>query len=254
MIVDVGKSLNDYLDKANEITAELRAENGPLLRLMEDFYGYFATTLWREPGSVDPRATLLSMNAFLMWLAGVRTAMTSHVVAAFPVLRTALESACYGYLIAKTPSLGDTWSNRHRDEAARKACRAAFTGAVGLVAKEFDQLQPPDGGAWILEAYETAIDFGGHPNIRAVFGHVRVEDDSEDDPYFRVNLAGLYGAGHGETQRILFAALDFGLAIAVVLTRSLEDPDRTHPDELQRLNDRKNALADACSEGWMHEL
>jgi len=180
--------------------------------------------------------------------------MTGHVVAVFPVLRTALESACYGYLVAKDPGLAEIWSNRHRDDSARKACRAAFTGAVRVVAKDFDRSQPPDGGAWIEEAYDAAIDFGGHPNIRSVFAHVRVEEDVEDDSYFRANLADLYGPDHAETQRILIAALDFGLAIAVVLTRSLDDPDEQHQDELQALSDRKNAAAAALSEGRLHEL
>lgn len=248
MIVEINESLDDYIDTTNAITQALREENGPILQTLHAFDAYFRKTLWRDSGSLGPMAMMLSMNAYMLFLAGVRVAMTGHVNAVFPVLRTALESACYGNLIAKDPELSAVWTDRHRDDAARKTCRKAFGSAVAEVAKQVEREQP-GGGQWLADAYDIAIDFGAHPNIKSVFGHVRMLEETPDDPYYRVNLAGLYGADHWETGRMLLGCLDFALAIAVVLTRALDNPDQQHQDELQALNDRKNEVGERFAGG-----
>jgi hypothetical protein len=191
---------------------------------------------------------VLSMNAYMLFLAGVRVAMTGHVAACFPVLRTALESACYGFLIAKDADLSAVWADRHKDADSKKVCRKAFGSAVTDVAKLVEREQP-GGGQWLSDAYDAAIDFGAHPNIKSVFGHVRILEDVPEDPYFRVNLGGLYGSDHWETYRMLIGCLDFALAIAVVLTRALDNPDLEHEKQLQALNDEKNRVAEAFLSG-----
>lgn len=248
MLVELDQSMDDYIDTTNAITAALREQDGPILQTLHAFDGYFTNTLWRGDSKLGPMAMMLSMNAYMLFLAGVRVAMTGHVNAVFPVLRTALESACYGYLIAKDPDLSAVWTDRHKDPAARKASRKAFGSAVADVAKHVEREQP-GGGQWLADAYDVAIDFGAHPNIKSVVGHVRLQEDTPDDPMFRVNLAGLYGADHWETQRMLIGCLDFALAIAVVLTRALDEPDQLHQDALQALNDRKNQVSDAFANG-----
>lgn len=136
------------------------------------------------------------------------------------------------------------WINRHEGEAQRKKCRAAFLGAVAAVAQDVEREQPGS-GAWLLEAYNAAIDFGGHPNIKSVFTHIRFQEAAEADPHCRVSLGGLYGADHWKTRSVLIACAEFSLAIAVVLTRALKEPDEQHQQELQRLNNRKNAVVAA---------
>lgn len=244
MIVEINESMDDYFDTTDAITAALREENSPILQTLHGFDGYFRKTLWRDAGGVAPVAMVLSMNAYMLFLAGVRVAMSGHVTACFPVLRTALESACYGFLIAKNPDLSAVWTDRHKDADSKKACRKAFGSAVTDVAKLVEREQP-GGGQWLADAYDAAIDFGAHPNIKSVFGHVRILEDVPKDPYFRVNLAGLYGADHWETHRMLIGCLDFALAIAVVLTRALDNPDQEHQEQLQALNDEKNRVSRA---------
>ena len=247
MIVEIEESLDHYLDTADAIAAEVRGEGGPLLDLLRDFHTYFARTLWRGGDGLPPAAAMLSMSAFLTYLAGVRVAISGHAAAVFPVLRTALESACYAYLIAKSPELADIWLCRHDDSASLKACRRTFDGAVRKVAADVDREQA-GGGAWLLEAYEAAIDFGAHPNVKSVVGHTRLEEEREDDPFLRVSVASLYGSDHWQTFRSLVACADYALAIAVVLTQSLDSPDAVHQEELQRLNDRKNELAETYAD------
>ncbi len=243
MSVKIEGSLDTYLTTATEITSALIKEDGAILRLLREFHDYFAKTLWRDISSLAPSVLFLSTNAFMIYLAGVRVAMSGHPVAAFPILRTALESACYAYLISEDPKLGEIWSNRHKGSEAVKACRDRFTGAVSAVAKDIEGKQP-SGGEWVRNLYDAAINDGGHPNINSVVGHIVREQDSDGENYHRFSHVGLYSAEHWQTQRGLVACLDFALAIAVVLTRSLAQPDDEHTSKLHELNDRKNAIAD----------
>lgn len=239
MFIQISKSIDDYIDHTNETTAALRAENGPLLRMLREFDAYFVKTLWRDAKELSPVAAFLSMNAYMVYLAGVRTALTGHVVAVFPLLRTALESACYAYLIAKQPELTEIWMNRERDEVTRKACRKNFTDAVAKVAKDLNGVQAGSGDA-IMEAYTLAIDFGGHPNAKSILEHINLSEGHKDDAYLQVSLTGLYGAEHWETGRHLIACADFAMVLAVVLTRTLPNPDLLHQDSLQSLADLKS--------------
>ncbi|WP_243450829.1 hypothetical protein, partial [Sandarakinorhabdus glacialis] len=86
-----------------------------------------------------------------------------------------------------------------------------------------------------------------------MFGHVRFGKEDPEDPFYRVNLAGLYGADHWETRRMLIGCLDFALAIAVVLTRALDRPDQQHQEQLQALNDLKNVVSEDFQQGRFRE-
>lgn len=103
MIVEISESMDEYLGTADVIATALRKDGGPIMDLLYDCHQYFSKTLWRSGHGMSPVVAMLSLNAFMIYLAGVRVAMSGHVVAVFPVLRTALESACYAYLIARHP-------------------------------------------------------------------------------------------------------------------------------------------------------
>lgn len=246
MIVEISQSMDEYIDKGSEVTLALRVENGPILQALHKYHEYFATVLWRDV-DLDPIPAFLSMNAFMLYLAGIRVALTGHVSAVFPVLRTALESASYSFLMTEDPELVDIWTNRHKSKEGLKLCRRRFSSAVPATAAAINREQP-GGGDWILEAYDAAIDFGAHPNIRSVFGHVSFDDDQGDD-FHRISLTGLYGRDSWETKRVLIGCLDFGLAIAVLLTRALNAPDQEHQDRLQALSDLKNRIVEDFARG-----
>ena len=87
-----------------------------------------------------------------------------------------------------------------------------------------------------------AIDFGAHPNpIRSVLQHLdfAVEDDSK---LKRLSLIGLYAPDSFEMQRTLVACLDYGLATAIVLARSLPNASSDVEKGLFRLNETKESL------------
>jgi hypothetical protein len=235
------KSFDDYITAGEETARKILTANGPLIKALRSHHDYFTRTLWADDPDINPVAGVLSINAFMMFLAGTRIAMTGHAGAIFPVLRTGLEYACYAFLITEDPALAAIWSDRHRDAKSLKASRNAFTGAVKITAQKLNDIQD-DSGDWIFEAYETAIDYGGHPNPRGVFDHVSMLNEGPEE-YHQVNVAGLYGEDHFYTERSLIACLDFGLAVAIVLSRCRKEFSEEVQTKLNALNEEKEQVA-----------
>lgn len=237
-------SFDDYFRGAEENSKQWLEESGELIQLLRQTHTFCTTTLWAEVENVGPLPATLAMNAFTLWLAGVKVAITGHQAAVFPILRTALESACYAFLMARDETLETLWMSRSKDEASWKACRRAFTSAVADASKGINEIQP-ESGDWIYEAYQTAIDYGGHPNIRGVFGHVTMADEPD---YNVVKLTGLHHADSGKAHQGVVAAADFGLAISIVLTRAMNGRTEVLQNALNDLADAKEAAVASLHE------
>ncbi len=234
-------SFRDYIASGDQTTNELLESGSPLVAAIEEFYAFFRDDLWADDLEMSPNQAFLSMNAFMIYLGAVRVAMTGHEAATFPLFRTALESACYAFLMSEDESLPEIWGNRHRNAKAMRLCRRKFTSAVSEAARAIEASQRRKGHAkWINDCYQSAIDFGAHPNPRSIYHHIRSPKD-EGNRYV-VSLAGLYPSDSFEVSRSLIACLDYGLVIAVVLAHGLKLPTRELSNKLFRLNDMKEQL------------
>jgi len=228
--------IDAYLAAADETTAELLASNSPLVAALREYDSYFRAGLWRE---VPPSglSLVLYINAYQLFLAAARMALSGHCAAVFPLLRTALESAAYGGLMTHKPELEEVWMHRHRGLAERTTCRNEFTFEKAI---RFLKERAPDIHALAKLGYEKAIDYGAHPNIKGVFGHVTL-DDQRDDGRTEISHTSLYSATHIETIRGLCACLDFGLAIIGIIALSFSEVSDDLLADLNRLNEVKNA-------------
>jgi hypothetical protein len=235
----IDKSLEDYIRSGNTTTDALMSERGELVNAVVANYDFFATVLWTDVKGLNPFVMLLSMNAFMLHTAAVRTVLSGHPVAALPQFRTALESASYAYLISKDASLEEVWLNRNRDEAAHKACRKAFQSAVRDTADMLDTMQEGNGQI-VRDGYDAAIDFGAHPNRRGILDHL---ETSESEDSYLISLIGLYSADALEVQRMLMACLDYGVAIGLILGNCLPEPSSEIQEALSNMNEMKEKLA-----------
>jgi hypothetical protein len=237
----ISSKLADYLSTGDEITAQLLKSNSPLLEAIAQLHDFFPGTLWRGDVELTPNQAMLSMNAFMLFLSAVKMSLSGHVAATFPLFRTALESACYACLMGQYQSLETVWRHRHHGDEQRKLSRREFASAVSDAAKLIEATQPSPGvAAWINEAYDSAIDFGAHPNPKSIFRHVDVPQDGGD--HWLVTLVGLHDPESSSASVSLMACLDFGLVIAVVLSHCVGGEKPGASEELQRLNDLKNDL------------
>ena len=96
------------------------------------------------------------------------------IAESFPVLRTCLEYSLYALHISRNPTLGEAWLKRHDDEETLKTVKQDFT-----IRKVIDTLKDEDQklGIIVEDLYRRAIDFGGHPNERAITQNMTMTHD-----------------------------------------------------------------------------
>lgn len=218
MKVVINLSLAEYIRTGNLNTEGLLAGHHPLMGLVNAYYDFFATKLWSDGRPIPEVPMFLSTNAFMIWTSGVRTAMSGHETAVYPLFRTALESACYALLISMKPELESVWSDRGNGEAERKASRKAFGGAVAEVVKHLDSCESGL-GTFISRLYETSIDFGAHPNSQAIRNHVQITPPIAGEKRF--DQGSIYPGDLIQVFRALTAAVEYGRGVALVLAHCL---------------------------------
>jgi hypothetical protein len=110
------------------------------------------------------------------FLASCRSAMSGQVVDTFPLLRSCLEYALYTLHINVNPELAAVWSRRHENEDSLREMKRRFQ-----YARVMETLLKCDTSlhSALSTLYDRTIDFGGHPNERALSISItmRVEGD-----------------------------------------------------------------------------
>lgn len=110
-------------------------------------------------------AALLFHRSHSAFLASCRLAMSGQAAETFPVLRSGLEYALYALHINENSAFAEVWLRRHDNDTALGEVRQEFKhGRLMKTLLKRDAVLH----AQISELYERTIDFGGHPNERAV--------------------------------------------------------------------------------------
>lgn len=172
--------------------------------------------------------------------------MSGHEAAVYPLLRTALESACYAHLINNKPDLAPVWSSRHDGSDQLKAARKAFRTAVSDTTEAI-KIDDPHLAGLIASLYEASIDLGAHPNALGIMNHVRTAPPTDDETQF--DQGSIYPGDSFQAYRALAAAIEFGLGIAVLLARCLPILSQTVGSGLQDLANRRMALVRSGKSG-----
>lgn len=102
------------------------------------------------------------------FLGAVRMGMSCQLVEVYPLQRVALEQALYGFYLHRKPELRETWLRRHNDEASKKLVRDTFK--IGTLKQELHRFSNAIHNRF-EKYYEDAIDWGAHPNERAMSGN-----------------------------------------------------------------------------------
>jgi hypothetical protein len=122
-----------------------------------------------EAFQVVPDAELLAMWFLQMansaWTAAIRVGLGGQPIESRPLLRSTLEHAAYALHFTRHPDLKLVWINRHDTPQSRDATRKGFSTnqVANTLRTETEAL-----AATYSNAYEELIDFGGHPNERAL--------------------------------------------------------------------------------------
>lgn len=215
-------AFRNYTAGAEESLRDALALNGQELCLFERALLIFPDAIFVGEMSQPPEALFLAANSHSLLLAAGRISVTGHASAMFPVLRAALESASYCFLMVKNPSLSEVWRERHSSPVHKSACRKAFNGAIKAVAEQ---------SRWTAEAkdylnrlYEAMIDNGAHPNPNSIFNSTDIEDG---DDHWHVHLNSLYEADAPMTRWAVFVCAETTLLVASVLAECLKTDDKS---------------------------
>ncbi|MQB16496.1 hypothetical protein DXU77_15585 [Pseudomonas lactis] len=165
-------------------------------------------------GCTESRAA--AAHAHSLYLAACNLALGAHLSAIFPLLRTAMESAVYGYLFNREPGLSQSWLSRHDDEEGFQQNKRSFTPAVKRFRKYLKEHDEQSKGTpyekHIMGFFDAAIDFGAHPNPIALSNATTVERHDNFErfkyDYLRVDYPSVIQG--------LVATYEFAQAIAMI--------------------------------------
>ena len=241
-----------YLEAAGETEIEFLQSGSPLISVLRIYHKFYVDNLFTEGTPMSPVQCLLGFHSFMLYLCSIRIAISGHGAATFPLFRTALEASSYAFLIGERPELEHTWLKRNQTTEALKLCRQEFTPAVKRTAEAIQTKRWASArtGEWINQAYDAAIDFGAHPNPKAVGPYMQM-DNTRPDGYVSLSLTSIYGPTSHATTRNLIACLDYGQLIALILTSCLNEPSDETLLQLNELNNLKEDLIEDIIPGTL---
>ncbi|KPY97952.1 hypothetical protein ALQ37_200088 [Pseudomonas syringae pv. aptata] len=237
-------SFRAFLTACTENQDEVVAQNSPYVAMMDALDSFLLTHITnptKTPSDLVMHA--LRINARFMLMTGFRIGLTGHAAGVYPTLRTALENACYAFLMSQDEALSDVWMKRSLSVANTKAFKKTFNKAIAEARDLMDELHPNNLGTWMYELYQASMEFGAHPNALTILLHTRFSDDEATGWTKYENIA-LYTVGNFEFDRTLLACVEMGLAVAIVLSMTFEKPSQEIIEAVNKLNKMKNELED----------
>lgn len=235
-------SLRSFLTACSENQDEVLTGDSPYVAMMDALDSFLLTHITNPteaPSDLVMHA--LRINARFLLLTGFRIGLSGHAAGVYPTLRTALETACYSFLMSRDENLSDVWMKRSLSVDHTKAFKKAFKQPIADARDLMDKLYPNDLGKWMYELYQASMEFGAHPNALTVALHTRFSDDDATGWTKYENIA-LYTVGNFEFDRTLLACVETGLAIAIVLSMTFEKPPQVVFESLNNLNSMKDNL------------
>ncbi|WP_042860422.1 hypothetical protein [Dickeya sp. NCPPB 3274] len=229
-------TLSNYLEATLENLVHHAKEEPDLMGMIHEMDRIFHQEIFAHEYDANAATMLLAMNSYMMLSNAVFQALSGHQVAVLPVARAALESACYAYLISSDNKMGEIWFNRDKSKTATDNCRKAFT--IGATVAKLKHISP-DMSDYLKKLYDLSIEYGAHPNIKAISHHLH-NRGLVDDKFHSFSHIGVYGENSYQVNGALLLCVDVGQAIAFLLCASAKD----HPF----INERKEVF-----HNWMDE-
>lgn len=144
---------------------------------------------WVDPGGGILSAPFL-IRCHAAWRSAVEHAMAGQVGEMFAPARLALEYAAYAYHIFTHRDLAEVFLRRHDDDVALQKCKSAFRGEK--LERTIRQVDEDSADRFAL-LYQRAVDYGAHPNERAITSSLLMDNPAPAGPV--VQQLQLHGDG-----------------------------------------------------------
>ena len=135
----------------------------------------------------DLVAAFLLVRSHSAYRAACRLALSGQATESYVILRSCLECAIYALHINKNPPLAELWLRRHDDDVSLRAMRNEFEHKK--VIRTLEKTDPKLYDA-VASLYERTIDFGAHPNERAITGSIEIRHGANSKEYLPIYLHG----------------------------------------------------------------
>lgn len=205
------QTLQGFLLAAQENEAESLIEYCELTEYLETVSDAIRKMIGLNPGSpLEGRGVLEAMllvNAYSLYLAAARIALSGQSPPAFAVLRACLESALYAVIAAQSEDNRTVWYGRDKN---REACRKLFTKSEAT--KYLEKIDPNLADV-VTRNYEDLIDLGAHPNVKSVLPHIDVKTVDEGTA---ATLEILHSIDSTEFRRTIIACIETGSVVLYI--------------------------------------
>lgn len=170
------------------------------------------------------QAYLLFTFAHSDYLALVRCAAAGHCLPAYPVGRASVEFAMYGWYLSTFPDATERWekkpvkpSDKNDHQEWQKTLRKwnqefSFSSIASKLGKKAADLS-----TWAKDIHQTAIDYGGHPNLSAFFSNTEFTNKL-------ISSFFLHSWNNSSKHSMQFAA-DVGMFLISLFATSFENAD-----------------------------
>lgn len=192
-----------------------------LFELIQETDSFFHEEVFIDNIELNITSQLLCFNSYTLLLSGINLSLGGHVSSVFPVIRTALESACYAYLVSQSDILKKIWLNREKSKSSLDKCRKRMSvkDAANKIHKEDKNMSE-----YVIELYANLISHGAHPNVKSISSHLN-EIDHIDKSLIAYNFTCIYNKNSIEINRALLSCVEVAHAIAYLIVIS----HKTHP-------------------------
>ena len=141
-------------------------------------------------------AAFFLLGSHSVFRSATQLSISCQLRESYPLLRSCLEYALYGFHISRHPDSREIWLSRHGSKNNKEKVRDEFR--IGRLLNELDRESASDGKV-ARNLYDRTIDYGAHPNERALMQSLKmIKDDkgidlnisylSDDSPASRLAL------------------------------------------------------------------
>jgi len=165
--------LSSFIDMANgNVVATFANDKNeyPLVSAIDQMFQAIVRALLSPQAVVE---SIILMRSHVAYRATSLLAMAGMNPEAFVQARSCLENALYALHMNRNAGLDEIWLRRHDDESSLKRTRSEFTFPNVMKTLEAEDAK---NAVVARNLYERTIDFGAHPNERAVTANLSIEN------------------------------------------------------------------------------
>lgn len=179
--------LTYFIQMANENTYAIFHNNKREFDIIQNIDKLYGAIIDHLLNSNEFLASMLLLRSHSAYRGACRMSLSGQVVEAFVLLRSCIESSLYALHINKNPHAAEKWIKRHESAVSLKDAKNEFKYSKVINTL---QLVDPAISKTTKLLYDRTIDFGGHPNERAITSSMKVIEKDGRTEFQQLYLVG----------------------------------------------------------------